>query len=426
MRIPPFHYGWIIALVGVATLFCCIGLARFGYTVLIPGMRQGLDLSYRAIGFIGAANLVGYLLTVAVAPALIRTLRPRLTVSCGLAIIALSMFTIAGSDDGTLIGLIYCLTGIGTGLANIPTMTLTTQWFARKMRGRAAGLVICGNGLGIIFVGFAVPLCGEFFAADGWRVSWRLLGLVCLLVALAALLLLRNDPQQQGLAPLGEELPQHPHSPPAPTVAETPAARAGDRRYLLRLGCLYLIYGATFMIYGTFIVTTMINEYHLDAKVAGAYWSWVGGFSLFSGLAFGTLSDRIGRRRGLLAVFVVQTLSYLLAASHWGTPALLLSIALYGLAVFAAPAIVTAAIGDRFQGARVAGAFSNATFFFAFGQIVGPAVAGMIGSDSQGFAPAYVVAAALTAIAGLGTFLLPSTRSGDSAAACRSGAKTAP
>ena len=69
----------------------------------------------------------------------------------------------------------------------------------------------------------------------------------------------------------------------------------------------YLAFGATFMIYGTFIVTTMINEYHLDAKVAGAYWSWVGGFSLFSGLAFGTLSDRIGRRRGLLAVFVVPT-----------------------------------------------------------------------------------------------------------------------
>lgn len=404
MRKPPFHYGWIIVAVGMAVLFCCIGLARFGYTVLIPGMRQGLDLSYRTIGFIGAANFAGYMLAVAFAPALIRSLRPRLTVATGLALIALSMFAIAISDRGPAIGALYALTGIGTGLANIPTMTLTTQWFARSHRGRAAGLVICGNGLGIIFVGFAVPQCGEWFGASGWRASWLLLGLVSLAVALAALLLLRNSPRELGLDPVG-----HDRHPIAPSLFP-PTTQSDERSYLLRLGTLYLLYGSTFMIYGTFIVSTMIGDFHLDAATAGLYWSWVGGFSLFSGLAFGTLSDRIGRRRGLLMVFAVQTLAYLLVALDSGRSGLLLSIALYGLAVFAAPAIVTAAIGDRYQPSRVARAFSNATFFFAFGQIIGPALAGMIGSEAGGFAPAYLVAAAITAIAAGGTFLLPASR----------------
>lgn len=406
MRKLPVHYGWIIVAVGVAVLFCCIGLARFGYTVLIPGMRQGLDLSYRTIGFIGAANFAGYMLAVAFAPALIRSLRPRLTVSAGLALIAFSMFAIASSTSGPTIGALYSLTGIGTGLANIPTMTLTTQWFARSHRGRAAGLVICGNGLGIIFVGFAVPLCGELFETSGWRASWLLLGSVALVVALAALLLLRNSPGELGLDAVGRD-----HHPSAASLSPTPPFPQGDDRgYLLRLGILYLLYGATFMIYGTFIVATMIGDFHLDAATAGLYWSWVGGFSLFSGLAFGTLSDRIGRRRGLLTVFALQTLAYLLVAIDSGRSGLLLSIALYGLAVFAAPAIVTAAIGDRFQPSRVAGAFSNATFFFAFGQIIGPALAGMIGSEAGGFAPAYLVAAAITAIAAGGTFLLPASR----------------
>jgi len=403
MRKLPFHYGWIIVAVGVAVLFCCIGLARFGYTVLIPGMRQGLDLSYRTFGFIGAANFAGYMLAVAFAPALIRSLGPRLTVTAGLTLIALSMFAIASSDNGTTIGLLYSLTGIGTGLANIPTMTLTTQWFARSHRGRAAGLVICGNGLGIIFVGFAVPLCGELYGPSGWRASWLLLGALALAVALAALLLLRNAPRELGLAALGRD-----HHPLAASLS--PAPEKDERRYLLRLGLLYLLYGSTFMIYGTFIVSTMIGDFHLDAATAGLYWSWVGGFSLFSGLAFGTLSDRIGRPRGLMAVFAVQTFAYLLVAFDSGRSGLLLSIALYGLAVFAAPAIVTAAIGDRYPPARVAGAFANATFFFAFGQIIGPALAGMIGSEAGGFAPAYLVAAAITAIAAGGTLLLPASR----------------
>ena len=402
---PAFHYGYVIVAVGVAVLFCCIGLARFGYTVLIPGMRQGLDLSYKAIGFIGAANFSGYLLAVFFAPTLIRTLRPRLTVATGLALISLSMMAISACSGGYSIAALYFLTGIGTGWANIPTMTLTTQWFARSHRGRAAGLVICGNGLGIIFVGFAVPLCGQLYGASGWRASWLLLGVVSLIVALAALLLLRNDPRALGLTPVGHDPLPSAQPPSRPTTA------AEDRTYLLRLGILYLIYGATFMIYGTFIVATMIGEYHLDAVTAGVYWSWVGGFSLFSGLAFGTLSDRIGRRRGLLAVFVVQTVCYLLVAMDGGLPALVVSIALYGMAVFAAPAIVTAAIGDRYQASRVAGAFSNATFFFAFGQIIGPALEGMIGSEAEGFSLAYLVAAALTAIAACGTFLLPKTAS---------------
>lgn len=405
MRTFPFHYGWMIVAVGVAVLFCCIGLARFGYTVLIPGMRQGLDLSYRAIGFIGAANFAGYLLAVAFAPALIRRLRPRLTVAMGLALIALSMAAIAASDSAPAIATLYLLTGIGTGLANIPTMTLTTQWFARSHRGRAAGLVICGNGLGIIFVGFAVPLCGEIFGTGGWRASWLVLGLVSLIVAMVALLLLRNHPGELGLARLGDDAPP---ATPSPTRPTTPPE---ERRYLLRLGILYLIYGSTFMIYGTFIVSTMIGDFHQDATTAGLYWSWVGGFSLFSGLAFGALSDRIGRRRGLMAVFLVQTVSYLLVAYDSGVPGLLLSILLYGLAVFAAPAIVTAAIGDRYPASRVAGAFSNATFFFAFGQVIGPALAGMIGSEAGGFAPAYLVAAGLTAMAAVATFWLPASRS---------------
>jgi sugar phosphate permease len=398
----PVHYGWIIAATGVLVLFSCIGLGRFGFTVLIPGMQADLQLSYQKLGFIGTSNFFGYLVAVFFAPGLIKRLRPRAVIVAGLMLIGLSMVSIGRAQEFAAVCLLYTLTGLGTGFANIPMMTLTTTWFDRARRGRAAGLVICGNGLGIIFVGFTIPLCTDFFGSAGWRVSWLILGGLSLAIAFIAGLLLRNDPAEMGLEPVGSGKAGEGGLPAAST------ASGGERRgFLLSLGILYLVYGATFMIYGTFIVTTMVNDYGFDEKSAGVYWSWVGFFSLFSGISFGVLSDRIGRKCGLMAVFGVQTMCYLLVGLHLGRAALTISIILYGLSVFAAPAIVTAAIGDNYRPSRVARAFSNATFFFAFGQTIGPALAGYIGGGAENFATAYLVAAVLTALAGVWSLRLP-------------------
>lgn len=401
MKQSPLHYGWIVAATGVLVLFSCIGLARFGFAVLIPGMQEGLQLSYQQLGFIGTSNFVGYLVAVFFAPALIKRFRPRAMIVTGLLMIGGSMACIGRGEGFYGVCVLYTLTGLGTGLTNIPMMTLTTKWFDKTRRGKAAGLVICGNGLGIIFVGFTIPLCNHLFGTEGWRTSWTTLGIISLGIAVCAGLLLRNDPVEMGLKPVGQ------NGDGKVTAVAAKSVGGESHRFLFIIGILYLIFGATFMIYGTFIVTTMINDYGLDERTAGMYWSWVGFFSFFSGIAFGTLSDKIGRKYGLMTVFAVQTASYLLVGLKLGEAALVASIVLYGLAVFAAPAIVTAAIGDHYHPARVARAFSNATFFFALGQTIGPALAGLIGGEAESFATAYLVAALLTALAGLGSLMVP-------------------
>lgn len=400
MKLRSCHYGWVIAATGVLVLFCCIGLARFAYTVLIPGMQTGLHFSYEHLGFIGTSNFTGYLVAVFLAPFFIKRFRSRVTIVAGLLLIGASMLAISRCSSFAVILGLYTLAGVGTGFANIPMMTLTTNWFCKEQRGRAAGMVICGNGLGIIFVGWIIPIFSNIFGVEGWRMSWLTLGLISLLIAAIAGLLLRNDPGEMGLQPVGHGLQTRPHQP----RLRDPEKSSG---FLLRIGIPYLIFGATFMIYGTFIVTTMINEYSLSEKTAGMYWSWVGFFSFFSGIAFGTLSDKIGRKYGLMMVFAVQTAAYLLVGLKLGNGGLIASVILYGLAVFAAPAIVTAAIGDYYSPSRVARAFSNATFFFAFGQTIGPACAGIIGGESGHFTTAYLFAALLTAIAGGLSMRLP-------------------
>jgi predicted MFS family arabinose efflux permease len=279
-------------------------------------------------------------------------------------------------------------------------MSLITYWIRSEQRGKAAGIVLCGNGAGIMFSGALIPMMNRMYGVDGWRSGWLVLGTVSLAVAGAACLFLRNHPSELGLEPLGR--PQPPSSDQL-----IPRERRGDGSLLVRLGLLYLAFGATFMVYGTFIVTTMVKEYGFSEAKAGMYWSWVGMFSFFSGVGFGTLSDRIGRKWGLAVVFAVQSAAYLLAGLRIGTAGLGVSIILYGLAVFAIPAIMTAAVGDYLGLSRAATALATVTIFFAIGQTVGPGCAGLLAGKIGAFAPGYLISALITSAAALFALTLP-------------------
>jgi len=396
----PCHYGWIIVACGALTLFSCLGLARFAFGMLLPSMRAGLGLAFDQMGFISTGNFAGYLAAVALAPFLIRRLQPRLTIVLGLTLITLCMFAISQCSSFTSLVVLYGLVGVGSGLANIPIMVLVSHWFRKERRGKAAGLMIMGNGSAIIFSGFLIPALNRSFGVDGWRTGWLILGAISLAIVLTSAFFLRNDPQELGLEPIGAKQPL-----PEQDVAPRKTAHPG--RVLLQLGVLYHLFGATYVIYGTFIVTAMVVEYGFPEARAGMFWSWVGFFSLFSGVGFGMLSDRIGRRGGMMAVFAVQTVAYLLAGSGLGTAPLIMSIVLFGVSAFAIPSIMAAAVADYLGLARAAGAFSTVTFFFAIGQTVGPGTAGIIAERTGTFGISFLCAAGLTALAVLLAAFLP-------------------
>ncbi len=394
------HYGWVVVLVGTLTIFACLGLARFAFGMLLPSMRDALGMSYDEMGFLGTGNFAGYLAAVGMAPFLLRRFSPRQLIASGLLLISFCMFGIAVGDSYLLILLLYTCVGIGSGFANIPIMVLVSYWFRREKRGQAAGLIVVGSGFAIIFSGFIIPVLNENLGQNGWRVGWALLAVIVLLVAMVAAVLIRNDPAEKGLEPVGH----------TQELEYDPSASRGQfspLRILTHLGVLYFIFGATYVIYGTFIVTTMVEEYAFAEVGAGHFWSWVGFFSLFSGTLFGLLSDKLGRKGGLMIVFGVQTLAYLLAGSRLGTVALFASVVLYGVAVFAIPAIMAAAVGDYLGKARAAAAFSIITFCFAIGQTLGPAVAGMVAESTGTFTGGYLASAFLTGLAVVWARFLP-------------------
>lgn len=399
-RVVPFHYGWIVALSGGMVIFASFGIARYVYTMLLPSMQAELGLNYSQAGLIGTANFTGYLTAVLFAPYLLQRYTPRVLITVGLLLIGLAMCSICMCRDYYPILSLYTLAGFGGGLCNIPLMLMITNWFRSDQRGKAVGMVVCGNGTGIMFTGLLIPYLNSVYGEAGWRCSWGTLGFVILVASCLAGMTLRDHPSEFGLEPIGRSTGRS-----AGAGIEDSKGRVW--RLLFGFGFLYWTFGVTFMVFGTFIVETMIVEFGFTEAKAGMYWSWVGAISFFSGLLFGSLSDVTGRKLGLALVFTVQTIAYLLVGMRPDSGLLLVSILLYGLAVFAIPTILPAAIGDYFGPSRLASSMSIVTIFFAAGQAMGPGIGGIIIDMVGTFGPVYVGTACLTAVAAVSSLLLP-------------------
>lgn len=393
------HYGWVICLTGCGVLFACLGLGRFSLGMLLPSMSVSLHLDYARMGLISTGNFAGYMAAVLVAGTATQSLGARRTITLGLALVGGTMLLIARCSSFVPVLVLYFVTGVGSGLANVPLMGLVSHWFLRDTRGRAAGLMVTGNGLAIIFCGLFIPWTNRGAGGEGWRTGWLTLGLISLAVAVLAGVLLRNHPRDKGLEPLGR-------GQSAPPPAPKPGKRTGVvRRDIVHLGGIYLLFGATYVVYATFIVTSLVDVHHFGEDVAGRFWAVVGALSVFSGPLFGWLSDRLGRRLGMITVFALFTAAYVFAALS-GTGFLYGSIGLFGIAVWSIPTIMSAAVGDYMGPEQAVRAFGFITLFFGAGQIVGPAVAGWLAERTGDFNAPFLLCAALTACAAVLSALL--------------------
>ncbi len=405
-RSTTIHYGWVILLTGVGVMCACLGLGRFALGMLLPSMGESLHLDYGQMGLISTANFTGYMVSVIFAGMVSSKIGSRLTITLGLFVVGISMTGIWAAEGLRTVLLLYVVTGIGSGLANIPMLGLVAGWFVKRWRGRAAGLMLVGNGLGIILSGFLVPQLNIHLGGQGWRFAWLTLGGIVFIITVLAGLLLRNSPGQMRQRPMGSSEPADSQG----KTSETPAQTAGSRRdtvpNLIRLGLIYMLFGATYAVYATFIVTSLVNERGFSEHAAGTFWSAVGILSLFSGIYAGYVSDRLGRFPALVLVFSQFTAAHLLALTGLPTTCLYLSIAAFGLSIWGIPTIMAATVGDMVGPERASSAFGFITIFFGIGQVVGPAVAGYLAESTGLFDTAFLVCAALTALGAIASLRL--------------------
>ncbi len=394
------HYAWTVAFAGAAAMVCGLGLARFAFGMMLPSMSASLGLSYGQGGMLGFANMAGYLIAILLAPLILPRIGTRIAVSANLVLIALSMLGMAATESFAALCALYVVTGIGSGGVVLPAMSVLAQWFFPSHRGLAAGLVMSGPGFGIILSGFIVPRLVPAYGLLSWQLGWAIFAAICVAVAVLAFTLIRNHPDTKGHMPFGKA--------PATPGGSSPMSRSAKLRLLVHMGVIFAIYGAVYMLYVTFIVTSMVDTFSLGEALAGDLWAWFGFLSIFSGILFGVVSDRIGRRRGMAVAFGVLAVSFLSVGFGPWMPGLYVSIILFGLAAWSIPVIMAASAGDFFGSAAAANALAALTFAFSGGQATGPVLAGFLAERTGDFSASYALSGA-AAILAIGLSLLLKT-----------------
>ena len=175
---------------------------------------------------------------------------------------------------------------------------------------------------------------------------------------------------------------------------------------LWKLGCVYFMFGFSYVIYLTFFVAYLTREMGLPPVSAGRIFAVLGILSIFCGVLFGWISDVLGRRAGSMMAYLTLALSYFIFAL-WKDPAgFYLSAVVFGIASFSVPTIMAAASGDAVGGTLAPAGLGFITLFFGVGQALGPVIGGWIKDATGTFTYAFLLCAAVSLLGVGGSLVL--------------------
>ncbi|HEX6989390.1 MAG TPA: MFS transporter [Bacillota bacterium] len=377
----PLRRAYLVLAALTLVVMAAVGFGRFAYTLVLPAMRDGLNLSRTHMGLLATGHLTAYLALALAGGLAVQRLGSLRVILIGLVLTGGGMIVTGTASDfgGALLGRV--LTGFGSGAAYVPAAALVSAWFAARWRGTANGVIVAGNGLALATAGaWLPPLLGA--GPDGWRSAWFALAAAVGLVALLAAALVRDRPSAAGPAPSGPRAP-------------LPAA-------LRWIGLAYTLWGGAYIIYATFFAAALVEGRGLSEAEAGGLWAAAGTVSIVSGVLAGAVSDRWGRPRALAAVLAVQAAAFAALALGQGMGWYRLSAILYGLTAWSVPSLVAAAAGDHAGPSRAAAALGVLTVGCGLGQAVGPGIGGLLIDRSGAYEPALLLAAGACLLAAAG------------------------
>ena len=394
------HYGWIVIFMGLLTTIAAHGFGRMSYTIILPAMKDGLQFNYTQLGLLGTGNFIGYLTMAIIGGFLAARFGTRIVITLALVLMGVTMILTGLAQSFGFAFAMRLFTGLGNGAAFVPAMALGSAWFAMKKRGFATGIVSAGIGAGTLISGLVVPPILASFSQDGWRFSWYILGGAVLVISGIVYGFVRSRPDQMGLKQVGAaETPDV-----AAATSQTKKVSALQWTGIIKmgsvwyLGAVYFFYGLSYIIYMVFFAAYLIKEMGFTQEAAGGLWALVGGLSIFCGVIWGGISDRLGRSKGAALAYLVLGLSYIIYALVKVKFGIYLSAVMFGLTAWSIPTIMAAAAGD-FVGPRLAPAgLGFITLFFGIGQALGPALGGYLADTTQSFTLPFLTAGGISLV----------------------------
>ncbi len=370
-----------------------LGLGRFGYALLLPAMRADLGWSYAVAGTMNTANAVGYLIGALAAAPIAARMGDKRSFMAGMLLTALSLLATGLATDIAALALLRVVAGAAGALSLVTGGALASAAGGGGSRGRptlALGVYFGGAGFGMVVSAIAVPV---LVASVGWRSGWFVLGALGLLGATVALPASARAPAVSGHG--SWRLP-----------AFSPRATRGMRTVLTS----YVLFGAGYIAYTTFIVAYLRTRLGFDAGEVTLFWGCAGVAATVAGLVWGPLLARSTGGRGVAAANAMVMLGAVLPVLLPTHGAVFASAVLFGGSFLIVPTSVTAFARKAVAPPAWTAAIAMLTTGFAVGQCVGPLLSGEVSDRSYGLAGGLLLSGVVLAAASLIALLQPEPR----------------
>lgn len=338
---PKFFYGWSIVAVGFLSHVACAFHMSSTLSVFLKPLTEDLAVSRGLFSLLRSGEiLIGAAMAPLVGP-LVDRYGGRWLMAGG-ALVAGAGFILLSqvSSYWQFLALRWTLITIGgVFMCHMVVSVTISRWFVRR-RGRAIAIASLGQGLSKVFI---PVVTATLFVWVGWRWTWAIFGLITLiLIVVPALIFMRRSPEDMGLKPDGDEVPDERAGATATGKRDSSAsavaadASAWSWREVIGTDTFWIvcfIYGmANIGIAGLNLhVFAYVTDIGFSPLVAATVLSIIASTQLGSTLIWGFVSERMEIRRSSMLMFLVQAFGLTVVIATSAVAPLYAGFLLYGI-----------------------------------------------------------------------------------------------
>ncbi|WP_436862772.1 YbfB/YjiJ family MFS transporter [Staphylococcus caeli] len=366
---------------GMICLFIVMAIGRFAYTPIMPFMQQSSDMNDQSAGILATMNYLGYLIG-AIIPIWFIILTKATDLKIYLIINIVSTIFMGIFNDYLVWIILRLISGITSGAVFVLASNVTLEALRIANKNRISGLLYSGIGVGIFLSSIFIYLYTD---KNSWEMTWMILGISSLLLGVFAIIGLKdNNPNKEESQ--NKEMKQHENGEKL------------NKRFVFVFSISYFCEGAGYIITGTFLVA-IVKAIPDLADYAALSWMFVGLGAIPSAVLWSMMAGKLGHAKAIYLAFVLQIIGVIMPVFLENIPGLVISSLLFGATFLGLTTLyMSKAQALMFQHNSSLNLVASLTVIYSLGQMIAPAVSGLLIGNEGNYDAALIFAAIILAI----------------------------